>query len=200
MNCIVVNPLKSNFLSFNHSNVVVSINSHVLDNPQCVKYLGILIDDKLAWYDHVKYVIKLCSQRIGVFKKILLYLSNDFALLYYNEFILTCFSYCTVVWFNNVHSSKQKLIDKIDKIISILAIKNKLNTHEFINRMHVYDVWKIFKLLSVSLMYDVSIGHNNFEFMCMIFNKNIYDHYTPGSAKVHINTVSSLDTRNFCLS
>ena len=68
VNCIVVNPLKSNFLSFNHTNVV-SINGHILDNPHCVKYLGILIDDKLAWYDQVKYVIKLCSQRIGVFKK-----------------------------------------------------------------------------------------------------------------------------------
>ena len=112
--------------------------------------------------------------------------------MYYNVFILSCFSYCTAVWFNNAHSSKQKLIDKIDKIIFILAIKNKLNSHEFINRMHVYDVWKIFKLQSVSLMYDVSIGHNNFEFICMILNKNIHDHYTRGSAKVHINTVSSL--------
>ena len=69
VNCIVVNPLKSNFLSFNHTNVVVfiNINGHVLDNPHCVKYLGILINDKLTWYDRVKYVIKLCSQRIGVF-------------------------------------------------------------------------------------------------------------------------------------
>ena len=48
--------------------------------------------------------------------------------------------------------------------------------------MHVYDVWKIFKLQSVSLMYDLSIGHNNFEFICMILNKTIYDHYTRGSA------------------
>ena len=103
----------------------------------------------------------------------------------------------TVVWFNNAHSSKQKLIDKIDKIISFLAIKNKLNTLEFINHLHVYDIWKIFKLQSVSLMHDGSIGHNNFEFICMILYKNIQDHYTRGSTKVHIITVSSLDTRNF---
>ena len=63
--------------------------------------------------------------------------------------------------------------------------------------MHVYDIWKIFKLQSVSLIYDVSIGHNNFEFICMILNKNIHDHNTRGSAKDHFNTVSSLDTRNF---
>ena len=39
--------------------------------------------------------------------------------------------------------------------------------------------------------------HNNFEFICMILNKNIPDHYTRGSAEGHINTVSSLDARNF---
>ena len=46
-------------------------------------------------------------------------------------------------------------------------------------------------------MYDVSIGHINFEFIRIIVNKNIHDHYTRGNAKVHINTVSSLDTRSF---
>ena len=56
-------------------------------------------------------------------KKTLLYLPNDVAILYYNAFILLCFLYCTVVWFNNSHSSKQKLNDKIEKIISFLAIK-----------------------------------------------------------------------------
>jgi hypothetical protein len=197
MNCIVVNPLKSNFLSFNHTNVVVSINGHVLENPHFVKYLGILIDDKLSWNNHVKYVTKLCCQRIGVFKKILFHLPNDVAILYYNAFIQPCFSYCTVFWFNNVHTTKQRLVDKIDKVIFILANMYKLTSHEFVNCMHVYDVCKIFKLQSVSLMYDVYKGQSNFEFICMILNKNIHDHFTRGNTNVHISNTSSLDNRNF---
>ena len=96
----------------------------------------------------LNYVVSV----LAYLKKILLYLPNDVALLYYNAFILPCFSFCTVVWFKYAHSSKQKLIDKIDKIISILDIKKKLKTHEFINSTHVSDVWKIFKLQFVSLM------------------------------------------------
>ena len=48
------------------------INGHVLDNPHVVKYLGVLglIDDKLDWKHHVSYVSSLCSQHVGVFKKI----------------------------------------------------------------------------------------------------------------------------------
>jgi hypothetical protein len=90
-NCIVINPVKSNFLSFNCAVIYVSINGHNLDNPHVVTYLGIQIDDKLSWNSHVKYVIKSCSQRVGVFKKVLPYLTPNTALLYYNAFIRSCF-------------------------------------------------------------------------------------------------------------
>ena len=126
MNCIVVNPLKvTNFFSFNHTNVVVSINGHVLDFPHCVKYLGILIDDQLAWYNHAKIVIKLCSQRIGIFKKILLYLPNDVALLYYNAFIFHVF--CTVLLFGLItliQANKNLLIRLIKLFLFLLSKTN----------------------------------------------------------------------------
>ena len=51
----------------------MSINGHILDNLHIVKYLCVLIDDKLDWKHHVSYVSSLCSQRIGVFKKIIIF-------------------------------------------------------------------------------------------------------------------------------
>ena len=69
LNCIVINPTKSNYLLFNCTNITMSINGHILDNPHIVKYLSVLIDDKLDWKHHVSYVSSLCSQRIGVLKK-----------------------------------------------------------------------------------------------------------------------------------
>ena len=48
LNCIVVNPTKSNYLAFN-SKVVISINDVILANPEYVNYLGILFDNELSW-------------------------------------------------------------------------------------------------------------------------------------------------------
>ena len=67
-NSIVVNPNKSNYLLFN-SNVVISINNYNFSNPKYVKYLGIPIDDELSWRFHVNHITKMCSKRIGMFKK-----------------------------------------------------------------------------------------------------------------------------------
>ena len=42
LNCIVINPTKSNYLLFNCTNITMSINGHILDNPDVVT-LSILV-------------------------------------------------------------------------------------------------------------------------------------------------------------
>ena len=97
---IVVNPNKSNYLLFN-SNIVISINNYKLSNPKYDMYLGILIDDELSWHFHVIHITKMCSQQIGIFKKVLFYFPSNIRIMYYNAFIRSCFSYCLLYWFNN---------------------------------------------------------------------------------------------------
>ena len=70
-NCIVVNPTKSNFLFLNTANIIIKLNGHALENPGCVKYLDILIDNNLFWKNQITSVLTKCCQRIGIFKKIM---------------------------------------------------------------------------------------------------------------------------------
>ena len=66
LNCIVINPIKSNFLLFISANVAVSINEHMFDNPDCVNYLGVNIVNRLYWNYQVKHVTQKCCKRIGI--------------------------------------------------------------------------------------------------------------------------------------
>jgi hypothetical protein len=93
-NCIVVNPTKSNYLTLNTFQATITINNTTLEQVRFVKYLGILIDDKLTWKPHVEYITKKCCIRIGMFNRILCKFTSDIALLYYNAFIRSCFEYC----------------------------------------------------------------------------------------------------------
>ena len=127
-NCIIVNPNKSNYLLFNTSNIIVKLNNQILENPHYTKYLGILIDDRLFWNYHVSCVTKKCSQRIGMFKKVLPYLPNNIPILYYNAFIRSLFSYCLIYWINNDRSGRYKLIEKIDSTILLMAKQSKQTT------------------------------------------------------------------------
>ena len=63
------------------ANVTVSINEHMLDNPDFVKYLDVHIGNILYWNYQVKYVTLKCCQHIG-FLEILLHLPYYVVVLY----------------------------------------------------------------------------------------------------------------------
>ena len=196
-NCIVVNPVKSNFLSFNTSNITVSINGQILINPHVVKYLGVHIDDKLSWAYHVSYVTRMCCQRIGVFKKVLPYLPNFVTVMYFNAFIRSSYSYGLMFWFHNNRSGRYKLIDKIDHLIYKLAFTCNLTVQDFVNRFHICDLWKVLNLQCLSFMYDLWHKHVNIAFISLIPNTAVHTHYTRTSVNLHVSTVTTLDKHNF---
>jgi hypothetical protein len=197
LNCIVVNPVKSNFLSYNTFNISVSINGHILVNTHVVKYLGVHIDDKLSWAYHISYVTRICCQRIGVFKKVLPYLPNFATVLYFNAFIRSSYSYGLMFWFHNDRSGIHKLINKIDRVILKLAFICNLTVQDFVKRYHVCDLEKVVNLQCLSFMYDLLHNHINVAFISLMPNTVLHTHYTRTSVNLHVGTVTTLDKHNF---
>ena len=194
-NCIVVNSFKSNFLSFNASNLNIIINGYPFIQTSLPKYLGLYIDDKLLWTHHVSYVTKKCCQRIGILKKVLPNLPNFVLPLHYNAFISSGFSYCLMLWFNNNRSGRFKLIDKIDNFISMLNRRRFTNLQN-IDALSIVNVWSVFKYQYLSCMYDLCNKNVSVPFFPLLVN-NMHLHITRSSTNIHINHVCSLDIRNF---
>ncbi len=195
LNCIVVNPTKSCFLSFNNTNnIIVSINGHTIENSYHAKYLGLIIDNQLLWKQHVAHVTKLCCQRIGVFKKVLPALPKYVLPLYYNAFIKSCFSYCLMFWINNNRSGRHKLINKIDNLI--FKLDSIINVHDIVGS-RLYNVWAVYKLQCLSFMYNISNNHITLAFLPLVTNSMIHCHFTRMYTNLHISTISALDRRNF---
>jgi hypothetical protein len=196
-NCIVVNPMKSNCIRFNTDETVVTINGHLLDCLHVVKYLGVYIDDKLSWSYHVTHIINICCQRIGVLKKVLLFLPNFVSVLYFNAFIRSCYSYCVMFWLNNDRSGRFKLIDKIDRVISNLAIKHNLLIQDFVNKFKICDVWKVCILQNLAFMYDVWHNYISVPFISLETNDVVHSHFTRTSSDLQIELISTIDKHNF---
>ena len=52
------------------TNFNVQINNHLLSRTECVKYLGVIIDDKLIWKPHTTLVKKQVSKASGIICKL----------------------------------------------------------------------------------------------------------------------------------
>ena len=60
-----------------------------------VKYLGLMVDDKLVWDQHTDYISSKITRGIGILKQ---FIPIDSLLLLYHTLIEPYFRYCSIVW------------------------------------------------------------------------------------------------------
>ena len=63
-----------------------------------VKYIGLMIHDKLVWDQHIDYISSKITCGIGILKHIRHFIPRDSLLLLYHTLTEPCFRYCSIVW------------------------------------------------------------------------------------------------------
>ena len=70
-NKLSLNIEKTNFMVFDNleliGEITISLNNQIISFSECktVKYLGLMVDHKLTFSDHIEYIKKKVSKRIG---------------------------------------------------------------------------------------------------------------------------------------
>ena len=67
----------------------MTINGNVIHRENKVKYLGLIIDEKLSWRDHTDYLIASLSTFYGISKKIRHLVPKQHKLTIYRAYVLT---------------------------------------------------------------------------------------------------------------
>ena len=79
-----------------------------------VKILGIMIDDKLNFHEHVSDICKKAARQLNVLKRLHKHLNLDSRLAIFRCYILANFNYCPIVWhFCSIEQTR--LIEKIQE-------------------------------------------------------------------------------------
>ena len=127
-NRLSLNVEKTNYIIFTHANIppivdCVRIQGTPICNVKCVKFLGIHLDDRLNYNDHVISLSKRLAGVVGVMTKLrdLVPVSN--LRLIYNSLFQSVLSYGITVWggcgktnrtkIMNVQRRALKLLDKL---------------------------------------------------------------------------------------
>ena len=72
--------------------------STILERKDCVKYLGVLIDDKISWNFHISYICSRISKNTGIFYKLRSYLSLQQLKQLYYSLIYPYITYAILAW------------------------------------------------------------------------------------------------------
>ena len=140
---------KSQYMLVNSNNYVriedhcfeLKMANHIISRTKTFKYLGLIVDEKLSWTDHVNYVCLKLSQAAGVIFKVRNLLSHDALMLIYHALVSQKLRYGLICW----ATASKFLLDKVDiahnKIVRYLSFSKACSR-----------AWPIYIKLNVSTL------------------------------------------------
>ena len=91
--CMIVSCKNNQLIYFN-----VRRNNKTITQTTCVKYLGIFIDDKLTWSNHIAYLEKKLCRSVRIFYRIRQNLSHSSLKSLYFSFIYSHLKFAIGAW------------------------------------------------------------------------------------------------------
>ena len=113
-NRLLVNIRKTKYMLINNckkidiGNNTLSMNNVVIENVKSFKFLGIIIDDRFSFKEHISYIENKVSKSIGIIKRFHFLPSNVLRNLYFS-IIHSYLSYGNVIWGSTAPSNLMSL-------------------------------------------------------------------------------------------
>ena len=125
-NKLTLNVQKSNFCVFTNNkleiyNYNIQIGNLTLAEKNSVKYLGLVIDNKLRWNAHISFVLGKISRYVGIFNKLKQYVPTQTLLLLYNSLIYPHLIYAVEIWGNASKTSLNPILLLQKKLVRIIC-------------------------------------------------------------------------------
>ena len=89
-----------------------------------IKYLGVIIDNKITWIPHITYVKNKVSKGIGIIYKARKYLKRHTLINLYHSYIYPYLIYCIEAWGNVTNCHLEQLYLTQKKVARIISFSN----------------------------------------------------------------------------
>lgn len=193
-NKLSLNVGKTNYVIFSKipvSEVVhICIGDTYLERKQCVKFLGIMIDEKLEWLEQVKHCKAKLSSSLYVINSVKKYLDSNDLLMLYNSLVYSHLSYGILLWGSTFHTYLNMLMTMQKRAVRIVAnepyyshtkpIFVKLGILEFAN-IYTFHLGR-YMFLQLNELLPKAI-HKQYK-----LNREIHSHNTRQNTSLHILT------------
>ena len=167
----------------------LKMGNHVISRTKTYKYLGLLVDEKFSWVDHINKVCWKLSQVAGVMFKIRTLLSKEAMMLVYHALVGSKLRYGLVCW----ATAAQCLLDKVT------VIHNKIITYMTFSK-RCSRMWPLYCQLNV-LPLDILIKIEHAKTMYKFEKKmlpEVFENYFQKPTHQH-NTRFASTHNNFAL-
>jgi len=146
-NYMLFKPKKQILSSIDDMNLFCHVNNHKLSRVNCVKYLGVWLDENLNWSTHIDNLIKKVRSLTGILYRKKYVLGPHCRKKLYFSLIYTSLIYCIEIYGNAKRKFLNPLIIKCNSLLRIIQDKTRFD--------HVKDLYLTYNTLPVHLLYKL---------------------------------------------
>ena len=137
----------------------ISINNHITSKVNNLKYLGVVLDNKLTWNSHIAQVRKQISQACGALARLRHYLPINSLITVYYSLVFSHLQYGISSW-GSASKYFLKTIKTIqNKIIRLITFSSyRSNAEKLYAQLKIFNLNDIYKLQIAKLMHKFKHG------------------------------------------
>lgn len=137
-------------------NINVQIDGSSLERVTAYKYLGVILNDKLSFSEHVNHIVNTISSKIGVLYRAQNKLDIQSKLTVYKSFIQPHLNYCSSILFLCTKCDIKRLQIQQNKIMRlILKCKRDANIQTMLDKLNWPSVYQLILINVFILIYKV---------------------------------------------
>ena len=173
-NYLKMNPDKCHLLVPKHTDkTILNINNKIIKGEPSVKLLGLTIDDKLNFTEHVSNLCRKASQKLHALARIAPYMQSNKRKILMKAFIESQFNYCPLLWMfhnrtmnnriNNIHERALRIAysDNNSSFLQLLQKDESFTIHERNLQRLAVEIYKTKNGLAPSFMNEVFCDTTN---------------------------------------
>lgn len=181
----------------NASNKKLKLFNVDLDYVTEYKYLGIVIDCKLTFRNHMNYTISKISKKVGYFRRISQNLSLRSRTLVYKTIIAPLFEYCpTILYFANStdKNSLQKLQNRAMRVI--LHTNRYAHIADMLQTLHFMTINQRLSMLNMLFIFKILHGLlPNYMLKRIKFVQEVHHYNTRSASNIFVPTAKKSSTQ-----
>lgn len=159
-----------------------------LECKECVKYLGVLIDYKLSWKNHVDSIAFKISKTVGLLSKLRHFVPHHTLVNIYNSLITPYLRYGLIVWGQASKTDLNKLLILQKRALRFIYFSDR--------RDHAIPLFLNAHILPINFMYYKLLAETMHDVSNDLVPSNLKDLFVP-TAKIHSYKTRASVSKNF---
>ena len=157
-NKLIINLTKTHSMLFTNKRgnltLSMSINGIIVEEKSTTKFLGVEIDNKLTWKDHIQFIASKVSKTISLLRRLRYIFPKRILRMIYMSLIYSYLNYCILIWGSAYNNALNPLYILQKKAVRLINNSQYLDhTLPIFNSLKLLPLRQIFELNCLNFLY-----------------------------------------------